>query len=367
MDRNSKLVDLTLVTKYYPVANYSYPRKNSRSAAHGKEDRESLGSDSSAPGLVDDRTDSEASLDDDYQYRTSTDELWDSFWPPRAESKKPQETLAPPAKLYPALIPSPRRKKQQQLPSSRAPSPPMAWPLPNGTPPSQRRTRKPAGAFIESPTPKPTGNPKDPSPAIPPRSPRRHSKARPPRRPARPAETLLTPCIQQPGFVSGALVTSDFVILKDRDLQALSPVPPRTSYEQRPSKSMDEKTSPGPKYTIFPVSSRSSTHLPLPETRPSPQRSPRHFKSMAALPSRAPEPEPHSVFELDSDDDDEPRPFFTFHKRSQSSDQKRKHQRSKSNTAVTPTTPIDMQFSDLDSPKRHGHDVFGRLLGRRSR
>jgi len=41
----------------------------------------SLLSDDSAPELVvDDQTESVSSLDDDYQYQTSTAELWDSFW-----------------------------------------------------------------------------------------------------------------------------------------------------------------------------------------------------------------------------------------------------------------------------------------------
>ncbi|GFP59406.1 hypothetical protein TASIC1_0013010200 [Trichoderma asperellum] len=100
MERSSKLAPLTLVSKYYPVANYSYPRSegaptpcNSRSPSYkwSREDffkRSSVDSQppapsplSSPPSLVDDRTDSEASADvDDYRYHTHANELWDSFW-----------------------------------------------------------------------------------------------------------------------------------------------------------------------------------------------------------------------------------------------------------------------------------------------
>ncbi|KAK1996380.1 hypothetical protein LX36DRAFT_658603, partial [Colletotrichum falcatum] len=121
MERQTKLAHLKLVSKYYGYANFSYPRGDStptrnpyRRAGHtyssedlvsegrrGKEppsshpstptkrDRASIGSQSSsgsaAPSLIDDRTDSEASVDDDdYQYHASASQLWDTFWPPAA-------------------------------------------------------------------------------------------------------------------------------------------------------------------------------------------------------------------------------------------------------------------------------------------
>ena len=63
MERSGNLVDLTLVSKYHPVANYSYPRNDSAAPYSGRSsltrsDRSSLGSEGSAPGLIDDRTDS---------------------------------------------------------------------------------------------------------------------------------------------------------------------------------------------------------------------------------------------------------------------------------------------------------------------
>ncbi|UKZ81207.1 hypothetical protein TrVFT333_008979 [Trichoderma virens FT-333] len=139
MERTSKLAQLTLVSKYYPVANYSYPRSegartpyNSRRSSNESEDkRTSLGSQASAgavplspPGLIDDRTDSEASADDDdYRYHAHGDELWDSFLESglhiHGSIKNKDVAMASvavlgavppmvPPKDYPALIPSPR-------------------------------------------------------------------------------------------------------------------------------------------------------------------------------------------------------------------------------------------------------------------
>src|SRR5688572_33073674 len=102
MERSSKLADLTLVAKYYPVANYSYPRKDGSRSSTPTTHRSSLGSEGSAPGLIDD--DSEVSLDDDYQYNSHATEIWDTFWQP--ERIKCEED-AHPKKQYPALLPSP--------------------------------------------------------------------------------------------------------------------------------------------------------------------------------------------------------------------------------------------------------------------
>ncbi|KAK7414014.1 hypothetical protein QQX98_007125 [Neonectria punicea] len=136
MERPSKLADLKLVSKYYPVANYSYPDRRSHngpstpSTDRSSTDRTSLGSEGSAPGLVDDQADSEVSAEDDYQYHTEASELWDTFWKPAPEIKEIKETkedeLERLRKSYPALIPSPQDPKPRGPDEARHP----AWPLP---------------------------------------------------------------------------------------------------------------------------------------------------------------------------------------------------------------------------------------------
>ncbi|KAF7540106.1 hypothetical protein G7Z17_g12280 [Cylindrodendrum hubeiense] len=150
MERSSKLADLKLVSKYYPVANYSYPQRDRRShngqslsRASNSSDTASLGSDGSPPGLIDDRTDSEVSLDDDYQYHTHATELWNTFWKPGAEGKDPALELQP-RKQYPALIPSPQQRRKLGLEDRRI----AAWPLPEGPRP---RTRKAAATYSAFP------------------------------------------------------------------------------------------------------------------------------------------------------------------------------------------------------------------------
>ncbi|KHO00197.1 uncharacterized protein MAM_02120 [Metarhizium album ARSEF 1941] len=388
MDRPSgKLIDLALVSKYHPVANYSYPRKdhtstasaknknysndhdssNSRHSSNGSSHgRESLGSEGSAPGLIEDRTDSEVSLDDDYQYHAHTAELWDTFWPPRVASKVNHEPFLAPNKQYPALIASPRPKKQYICLGERA-SP--SWPLATGSStPSRAQTRKAAATY--SPFPKlPSLPPTKKLPAIPvskDKKPLKPSKScgSTPIRPPRPAEALLTPCVRHTAFVPVSPAVADYII---EDLG-----PPR---DQRSSRIPDEPSLARRSHcTIYTVLSQSATNLPVPEIRPSPTRAPRHFKSLAALPLVQTEQvnqEPHSVFEDDSDcEDGQARKFFGFQKRS---DSYHKRRRDRSNT--TPSAAQKGLQTDDCSPlisaaahqKRHGHDVFGRLLGRRSR
>ncbi|OAQ67136.1 hypothetical protein VFPPC_08584 [Pochonia chlamydosporia 170] len=395
---SGKLVDLALVSKYYPVANYSYPRKaststnstncysNSRCSSNSScRGRESLGSDGSAPGLIEDRTDSEVSVDDDYQYHAHTAELWDSFWPHRASSKVDEGSRLVPNKQYPALIPSPHRKKPSLDHEN---CEPPSWPLPNGaSSQAQTQTRKAAATY--SPFPKLSCPP--PTRALPPVPARKERKAtqRPstscgssskPLRPPRPSETLLTPCIQQPTFTPVSFAMPELLVQRDEDLSPISPTShprPTTSAGQRECKSLDEPSFNRRSHcTIYSVISHSATHLPAPEIRPSPIRAPRHFKSLAVLSPTQPEPEPHSVFEDDSDTEEEhSRKLFSFHKRSDS-DHKRRRNRSNTSPAQPPVS------QEQDSPsnqgarplsvtpihqKRHGHDVFGRLLGRRSR
>jgi hypothetical protein len=396
---SGKLVDLTLISKHYPVANYSYPHKASASnhcysnsgcsSNSSHRGRESLGSEGSAPGLIEDRTDSEASLDDDYQYHAHTTELWDSFWPHRSSPMAKNKAILSPNKQYPALILSPHRKRRSSTSHGDAQSPIHSdsnLSSPASKTETQTRTRQTAATY--SAFPKITSPP--PTRKAPPIPAHRETRVqqRPltscgssnkPQRPPRPLQTSLTPLLRDPASVPVGFGMADFVVQKDQYLSPVSPPVrrrPTKSCSQRPSKSLDEgSSSRRSRCTIYSVISHSATHLPVPEIRPSPTRTPRHFKSLAALNTdvRA-DQEPHSVFEDDSDSEetDHGRKFFTFHKRSDS-DQKRR--RNRSNTTPQRSISQESYYSPSKDEmcaapaqhKRHGHDVLGRLLGRRSR
>jgi hypothetical protein len=61
--------------------NFSHTRPDGHPPRYeSAESRSSLTSSGSNPGMTD-ASDSEASVDDDYNYNTSASELWDSFWP----------------------------------------------------------------------------------------------------------------------------------------------------------------------------------------------------------------------------------------------------------------------------------------------
>jgi hypothetical protein len=91
--------------------------------------RTSCGSDGSTPSLIEDKTDSEVSHDDDYQYHASTSQLWDSFWagqkaegarsrmhhgPAQSRPLKGPAPEQPSTTRYPALIPSPHIKRTKK-------------------------------------------------------------------------------------------------------------------------------------------------------------------------------------------------------------------------------------------------------------
>ena len=425
MERSSKLADLTLVSKYYPVANYSYPRNESvsRYAAHlaAPPDRSSRGSDASAPGLIDDGTDSELSVDDDYEHNHHTSEIWNSYW--RPEDEKKVELEVHPRKRYPALIPSPqhRRKESDEENGRQSPS----WPLPDGAAP-RPRTRQAAATY--SPFPKTSPLPpraKPPSPSW------ENSR---PRRPAR-DERLLTPCLNQatspvqaflnslPNYIRRAPEPEPEPIVRQAQAEqpqictiaeeperpqtsrsavaARPPTPaemarPKTSHSHlpptpaeprhvkssrslRPISPMDisrprpclANRPPTPFEAEPPNLYASDHHFPVPDI-PHDQKL-RYQKSMTFL---TPEGEPRSFFEDDSDAEDEEeegnKSFFRFHKRS-TSDLRRRSARStesetskrrRGRTSPTPPEPPGRQSQDR---KRHGADVFGRMLGRRSR
>ncbi|KAG5936560.1 hypothetical protein E4U53_000206 [Claviceps sorghi] len=389
---SSKLADVTLLSTCYPVANYSYPRKSptgtsfstsprSRSRCssitsrfHG---RESLGSEESAPGLIEDPAESEASCDDDDQYLADMTQLWDTFWRSQSPSKE-ADCIAVPSEQYPALIPSPQKRQQSRAYDGQT-SP--AWPLPNASssPTPQRQSRKPAARYSVFPKPSAPRPPASTLPAAthspaacrrPQTRPQSSHKSGKPLRPPRPAQGLLTPCIQRPPFVPVSFIMSDFTIQKNEDLSPISPTScfrPATPDNEKPRGSWDGPSSSRPyTCTIYSVISKSATHLPVPEIRPSPSRAPRPSKSIAALPTCRFEQEPHSVFEDDSDDEAGECPgkkFFSFHKRTNSV---HKRWRNRANTmSVVPSR--DELHRPPFQQKRHGRDVFGRLLGRRSR
>ncbi|POR34192.1 Uncharacterized protein TPAR_05609 [Tolypocladium paradoxum] len=392
MERPSNLADVTLVSKYHPVANYSSPR-NDNVAPHrarsslARSDRSSLGSEGSAPGLVDDRTDSEVSVDDDYQYRPHTAEPWDSFWQPGARGNMVDEPLMHPRKQYPALVPSPghRRRRQPGLNDQCS-----AWPLPDGSP--RERSRKPAATYAESQStvtysafPTPTMLPPRTVSMIPARA-SRSGQSPTPSRPPRPSDELLTACIRQPAMVPAMVPPADH-------LPPLSPTMdwrPFSPFVQRASRSLDEgPTRPWTaKAEIYAAAPRASTYLPLSSAQTPTACAPRHYKSIAHLaprppPPSRPEPEPHSVFEHDDSESEgeHGRSFFRFHKRSDSDNRRSSKpavpepntlRRRRQRALTAPSEPMPQQPDRLckqDTPgrKRQGHDVFGRMLGRRSR
>ncbi|EQL03006.1 hypothetical protein OCS_01274 [Ophiocordyceps sinensis CO18] len=404
MDVSSKLADLTLVSKYHPVANYSYPRHDSSapnsaisSSTGCYSDRSSLGSQASDPGLIDDRTDSEGSVDDDYQYHAHTTELWDSFWQPA--KMLDHELTMHPKKQYPALIPSPSAsRRRRQLDATEAP---VAWPLPDGSP--RDKCRKPAATYTASPksTSSPTYSafPKPPTPtarlwrtASPaqgttssgttsstvPAPTRRRGSSPKPLRPPRPPGEIITPCIR--------VVTP--CARQDRWY-------PQSPLAQRDSGFLDEpfarpRTAGGHSYSSSAASS-ASANVALEQRYQHSKftRAPRQCKSIAHLtrPVPEPEPEPHSVFEYDSDSDSEHgRSFFRFHRRNDSDSRRstkapateappsQARRRPRPQTAPSVPEPQEARPSSRlckqEPPprrKRQGHDVFGRMLGRRSR
>ena len=316
-------------------------------------------------------------------------ELWDSFWQ-SASRGKVEEPLVHPRKQYPALIPSPRNLRVRQPASNRQNS---AWPLPDGSP--RERNRKPAATYAASPKPTPTYSPFPKPTMLPPRTtsmtPVRASRAgsnSTPSRPPRPANALLTPCLRQHGLIP-AIVTPDSLPLPSPTMDWR----PSSPFVQRASRSLDEgSTRPMvAKAEMYTAASASSTHLPLPGAEKPADRAPRHYKSFAHLapprlplphpaPQPQPEPEPHSVFE---DDDSESegghgRSFFRFHKRYESDNRRTSKPVTPEPNTIRPrrkralTAPSSPMRQQPDRPcmqetKRQGHDVFGRMLGRRSR
>ncbi|CAI6096674.1 unnamed protein product [Clonostachys chloroleuca] len=205
----SRLASLTLVSKYYPVANYSYPRNESSCSNNGAKtsvDRSSSGSFGSLPGLIDDRSDTETSVEEEDNYHTQSSDLWDSFWDQRAEKTKlNQQPEVQPRKQYPALILSIPQRSSRPYPfegdsGNRSPG----WPLPDAAPAQKTRPRQPAANY--SPFPKPIALPPRAGCPIPSWQSSRSREC--PRRPSRPDESLLAPCIPQQSPVKAVFPSS---------------------------------------------------------------------------------------------------------------------------------------------------------------
>ncbi|KAF4345975.1 hypothetical protein FBEOM_118 [Fusarium beomiforme] len=352
MERSSKLADLKLVAKYYPVTNYSYPQQPERPTHYRSRfsgDRASLGSEGSSPSLIDDRTDSEVSLDDDYQYHAHASELWDSFWLP----SKSNSLEVHPRKQYPALIPSPlpqyqqhfqekqqiQQKSQQKLPEQRRINP---WPVPKN---SQSQNRKPSATY--SPFPKPLPLPPRNAPMTPSWQCSRGVKQKPQRPPRPHEEVYMFRSLQNSPLVAHFAISQD------------SPCP-TTPKEKRPTTSQEMRTLTHTKGNSHSetASRHSAGHVCAPKPQPpaSVMHSKKSLPCMRPLPptplletEEKPEAEPQSVFEYDDSDTESGSRSFWFHRRS-ASDQRKTGQR---------TAP--------SSPRKRQNDVIGRMLGRRSR
>lgn len=368
MERNSKLAEIKLVTKHCSYANYSYPRRDDGTFVNTirtVNDRTSLGSEGTAPGLIDDRSDSEASQEDE-DYHANTSELWDSFWQPSPKQERlPAKVEAD--KHYPALIPphhNHTRDRSQDSYDGCIPS----WPLPDSRP--APRARKLAASYSAFPSNRPHSIQK------------RLSIAKidgVPVRPPRPTDLILAPCLSQSPIVSSFPASYG----------AVSPIlrascNSESAVEPRSTKSLDGRPNDIPA-----MARRASMGLlRKPSLHAIKVRTPRHTKSVSnfAFPQPEVEPvpptpqsitfnEPQSFFDHDdSDCEDNSKSFrFRFHKRgsseakpSEKMDAKQKHKlRIRADTL--PNSPVE-SVSDSghkEKPKRQV-DVFGRILGRRS-
>ncbi|KAM3533188.1 hypothetical protein MY4038_003511 [Beauveria bassiana] len=396
MDRRSKLAEIKLVSKFHPVANYSYPSPMSpTSPTINRFDRCSVGSEGSTPGLIDDRTDSEVSQEDDYQHIAHATELWDSFWQAGGEWRLEDAKLelAHPGKdeYRPRTSSHHSRQPSQKSVEPRTPS----WPLPLST---ANTPHKPATKYSAFPSlrPVPLTSALAPAPLCP-KSPGTSTMTAPcipPPRPRRP-EALLTPCLRQPGQTTVILPSTAKV------MQPCMYTRPKTSSgtAQAPQKSMvghsrNHSTIVG----IQDVASRSSQNLTRALLTHEFQHGPRNSKSTTYLSAARQQQrqeqlqqlqqlqqeqqqrqqqqreEPQSVFEEDSDcEASGAKSFFRFHRRS-GSDKSHKasaaaqeaaslhKRRNRADTiAVSPmTNPPTLE-------RERKVDVFGRILGRRSR
>jgi hypothetical protein len=262
MDRNNGLADLTLVNKYFPVANYSYPRPESCAQHEPRTiaDRNSLGSEGSAPGLVDDRSDSEASFgfsfDEERNYEVKAAELWDSFWEPQKEHDTGVEVIS--RNQYPIYAQQPRptsptstgRGDRTHRPSNRT-----AWPLSENA--TQRSGNRKSAANY-SPFPKPTPLPTRANPISPswqssrPRQEHRKQTTRS----EKPLKHSIRESLHIPGFLFPSLASSP----QPEPVERMSKVHPTVT--QRPSTSSGAATQRPKSFFVSPPSSRAEVPRP---------------------------------------------------------------------------------------------------------
>lgn len=331
----------------------------------------SLGSDEPSPGLTDDRTDSEVSQDDDYQYHSHTSELWNKFWQAELEAQM-GDILETNEKKYPALISSPEKiKKISEPPTFR----PVAWPLHDRKPEPERKQQDTYSVF-----PKPMSIP--PLPCL--------NRTAKPQRPPRPDNVLLEPCVQGRAKPPVALT-----IFPDRKLKGQPSPPLSPTTTQRPA------TSHGPltrKKTLIRVpsipsdlartltrskASRSTTHIPMPEAHRHKAEVPRTSKSAVHLATMKPPPVPLSAFDLDDSDSDDEHHSLSFFRFARRGDNERRpskasqsiesnaQRRQRERSCTAPSSPTkhkqDAQHKQTSFPPRRQSDVLSRMLGRRNR
>lgn len=362
-ENTNKLGEVKLVSKYYPVGNYSYPRKDDgtlRNTIRTVNDRASLesqDSEASAPGLVDDKSDSEVSQEDDPQVHAHTTDPFESFWSPDHIDAVHSASEAPHKKQYPALIPCPQHCRQRSESSDGQMSP--SWPLPDPAP--RERPRKTGASYSAFPRYR-----LNPPPQVP-------SKTSVPPRPPRPSHLILTPCLEQPELLPSPFVTTSGLTSPNRlqrpktSAGASSP-----SSRHRVTQSLDERP-----LSIADMDRRkSSGQLPRPQSsiRPQsptrPQRGPRSYKSTSQLAGH--KPAEQSYFDFDDSDSEEPpttansKSFFKFHRRS-GSDQRHSDKENSKPRHRADTLPVSPTLVQGEQPsntgKRRQGDVLGRVLG----
>ncbi|KAK1833157.1 hypothetical protein QBC39DRAFT_329318 [Podospora conica] len=295
--------------------------------------RDSLGSDCSVPGMVDDHG-SDVSLEDDYQLPGA--ELWDSFW----QSHLNNRTSTRPT--YPALLDSPaksqgghgqgfrmgyenqHRQPGQTYPGEYRKSPSRPAPAPAPAPPAKRQRSsppRPPPRASYSIFPPPTCQERRPPPTsrsslnLPRGNPsgRTTPASRPtsPIRPSRPPSSAATATIRPvPPTPLGSPPTPFPAFPSDRPSSLFKPLPPSPPHTRPPSSrrpslvnlrnlslsKLSTTSSPSLAQLAHQQQARSHQHPLRESARPLPP-----------LPQPQPEPEPPhvSVFEFDDSDTEE--------------------------------------------------------------
>ncbi|KAI5464470.1 hypothetical protein BGZ63DRAFT_401418 [Mariannaea sp. PMI_226] len=146
----SRLFNLKLVRKHFPESS-SNTRSRAESSPQPTTNRPvmtkgrggSVGSNSSVPGLIDDRSESEKSFDEatdhhhsrsNFRYQRTSDDIWNSFFQPGPGETREDVQLLLSNQQYPAQLTA------AELGSLEQPSPPPTKPLPAIPPHARPRT-----------------------------------------------------------------------------------------------------------------------------------------------------------------------------------------------------------------------------------